>query len=202
MSTDPPRQCDAPGCGNPAVVHITQVVDNESTTHRLCRECARARGIDTDSEPEVKVAQLLSHLDEARLAPSASEPAPCEGCGMSFSRFRKSGRLGCAQCYAAFEERLRRLLRRIHSSSSHRGKVHLPPDAAAWQVRKRLTWLRRMLRYAIEQEDFESAAVFRDKIRAGEAENVPDGDRRGQVAEGLAGGTAGGVAEADGGGEP
>ena len=90
----------------------------------------------------------------------------CSFCGLTFGQFRETGRLGCPHCYQTFEAHLRRLLRRIHGSVQHVGKVYLPPDPTASEMEKRLDGLRRKLHRAIEAEDFERAAEVRDQIRS------------------------------------
>jgi protein arginine kinase activator len=90
----------------------------------------------------------------------------CSFCGLTFGQFRETGRLGCPHCYETFEAHLRRLLRRIHGSVQHVGKVYLPPDPTASEMEKRLDGLRRKLYRAIEAEDFERAAEVRDQIRS------------------------------------
>lgn len=159
------KVCDAPECSNPAVVHLTTVVDNESTTSYLCKGCAQAKGISTDPAPAVDVSDFLAQLGETGTARSAAAAEPCSFCEMTFDNFRESGRLGCPHCYTSFETGMRRLLKRIHGANQHAGKVYLPADPAAADLGRRLDGLRRGLQRAIDAEDFERAAVLRDLIR-------------------------------------
>ncbi len=160
------KVCDAPECSNPAVVHLTTVVDNKSTTSYLCKSCAQAKGISTDPAPAVDVSDFLAQLGEAGPAKAtASAAEPCSFCEMTFDNFRESGRLGCPHCYTSFGAGMRRLLKRIHGASRHAGKVYLPADPAAADLGRRLDGLRRGLQRAIDAEDFERAAVLRDLIR-------------------------------------
>ena len=77
----------------------------------------------------------------------------------------QTGRLGCSHCYVTFEGNLRGLLRRLHGSVQHVGKVYLPPDPTRAEQQERLAGLRRKLDKAVELEDFERAAQIRDMIR-------------------------------------
>ena len=162
---DGERTCDSENCDNRAVVHLTQVADNKSSTQYLCRKCAKKKGIHSESPHGVNVAELLAQLGETKAVESPTVEEPCDFCGMTFKDFRESGRMGCPQCYDSFGDRVRRLLSRIHGASQHGGKVHLPPDPTVAERRQRVEWLRRSLRHAIETEDFERAAVLRDQIR-------------------------------------
>jgi len=38
----------------------------------------------------------------------------CENCGMEFGSFKKTGKLGCSECYTAFDKQLGAVIRQIH----------------------------------------------------------------------------------------
>ena len=166
------RECDGPDCGNPAVVHLTQVVNNKSTTQYLCKACAAAKGISTDPPTDLDVSDFLAQLGDQGSSSRPPQPTgSCSFCEMTFDDFKETGRLGCPHCFTSFESSLRRLLNRIHGASQHVGKVYLPPDPAAADQGRRLDGLRRSLQRAVDAEDFERAAVLRDEIR----EHEPSG---------------------------
>ena len=73
--------------------------------------------------------------------------------------------MGCPECYTSFETLSTRLLRQIHGSSEHVGKVYVPPDPEGFVSGRQMADLGRRLERAIEAEDFERAAVLRDQIR-------------------------------------
>ncbi len=160
--------CDECGSGK-AVIHLTQIVNDETKTVHLCERCAAARGLDTGGSAETTpLSDFLAQMGEEGGA-SISEVVrsdSCSFCQLTFSDFRESGRLGCPHCYASFEPHLRGLLRRIHGSTQHVGKVYLPPDPTQSERDKRLAGLRRKLRRAVDNEDFERAAKLRDQIRS------------------------------------
>ena len=90
---------------------------------------------------------------------------------MTADEFRREGRVGCKECYNYFGDYMPSLLRRIHGSTVHNGKV---PKKGHEQlkVRRQIDELREKLKIAINEEDFEQAAVLRDQIRALEAEET------------------------------
>ena len=158
--------CD--NCGSTdAVVHLTQIVNNQMSTHHLCERCAAEKGL--EGTPDATNFQLLDVIDqlteEVQENPVVSG-AECTFCGLTFTEFRKTGRLGCPHCYETFADHLPRLLRRIHGGVKHVGKVYLPPDPTASEMEKRLEGLRRKLERAVQSEDFEHAAELRDQIRS------------------------------------
>ncbi len=159
--------CD--NCGEAgAVVHFTQVVNNETKTSHLCERCATEKGLQTKiPSTNLLLADFLAKMggDEPLSPGGPQEELTCPFCGLSTADFKEVGRLGCPQCYSTFEEYLRGLLRRIHGGTQHVGKVYLPPDPSASEKEKRLEALRRTLVRAIDSEDFERAAELRDQIR-------------------------------------
>ncbi len=162
-------------CGaNEAVVHLTKIVNNQVSTTHLCQKCAAEKGVEAvGPSPDHPLASFLAQMGEGG-APPADPGAEieCGFCGLTFRGFRDSGRLGCPHCYTAFEVHLRPLLRRIHGSTQHVGKVYLPPDPGATEREKELERLRRRLQRAIDTEDFEQAAQLRDRIRELEAHSA------------------------------
>lgn len=150
-----------------AVVHLTQIVDKEMRTLHLCERCAADKGLESATVPDnFPLTDLLAQIgkdDRARVTDAA--PSECAFCGLTFAQFRESGRLGCPHCWSTYEVHLRGLLRRVHGSSQHVGKVYLSPDPSVSERELRLEALRKKLHRAVELEDFERAAEIRDEIR-------------------------------------
>jgi len=156
-------------CGKrEATVHLTQVIDNQKVVLNLCRECAEKRGFRNPLEgvPFPLAEFLASMLSQTQIKkPSKGSEEVCSVCGMSFSDFTKTGRLGCGSCYLTFRSLLNDLLRKVHGSTQHRGKFpHTTGNVMKplWEETK----LQEELRKAIEEEDFEKAAQIRDRIKA------------------------------------
>lgn len=161
--------CD--NCGqNEAEVHLTQIVDNEMTTVHLCPSCAAEKGLDAGSTKNLPLTDFLAMMGQAVVTEEERAVAgPCTYCHTTVDDFRRSGRLGCPHCYSVYESQLRAILRRIHGSTYHLGKVYVPPASEAADRAARLAGLRRKLQRAVEAEDFERAAALRDQIRELEA---------------------------------
>jgi protein arginine kinase activator len=153
-------------CGqNEAVIHLTQIVDNQMATFHLCEPCAAEKGL--EPEPGIAgfpLADFLAQMGQEP-KPQKSGAAACEFCGLTLRDFKKTGRLGCSHCYVTFDEHLRSLFRRLHGGTHHVGKVYLPPDPTEAERTQQLSRLRRKLDAAVEKEDFERAARIRDQIR-------------------------------------
>ncbi|MHB1327870.1 MAG: UvrB/UvrC motif-containing protein [Gemmatimonadales bacterium] len=152
------------------VVKLTQIVGGQVETVQLCAQCAADKGIQTPSAMEdTPIGGLLAALTveaEVAAADPAGESPVCPGCGGSLQDFRESGRLGCGRCYDTFGEPLRELLRRLHGSAHHTGRVYHAPGAPSPEsVVESADQLREQLKRAIEQEQFEVAAELRDRLK-------------------------------------
>ncbi|MGI6081803.1 MAG: UvrB/UvrC motif-containing protein [Limnochordia bacterium] len=152
----------------PATVMVTRIVNGKKTESYLCQDCARQQNdIGVFSEGGLTLNNILAGLFEPKVAfPNAVSPNPnirCENCGLSFSDFRRLGQLGCSECYKQFEAELEPIIRRIHGDSQHTGKP--PVISRVTALRGELEKSRRALREAIEHEEYEQAAILRDRIK-------------------------------------
>lgn len=150
---------------NPAKVHLTQIVDGKTKKIDLCEACSKAKGIDDPTG--FSLADLLMGLGAAQEMEQASVSAgglKCTTCGFTQAEFKKTGRLGCPDCYRTFSDGLEGLLKSMHKGTRHTGKV---PEAlqASRNVEEQLQQLQKRLEKAIASEDFERAALLRDEIR-------------------------------------
>ena len=108
---------------NKAVIHFTQIVNDETDTKHLCQKCAAKKGLQASPPASLPLTDFLSGMGGQIFATAAVESASgaCPHCGSTFQDFRRSGKLGCAQCYVTFEREMRLLLRKIHGSHHHVG---------------------------------------------------------------------------------
>jgi protein arginine kinase activator len=151
------KQCQE--CGlNPANVHLTQIIDNETQSFHLCEECAQKRGIHIviaeQSSLKAEQPEVLFDIDNER---------ECGACHKKLSEFKAKGWLGCVSCYSAFEGEIDEILCRVHGARDHRGKQYRcspEPRPSASSLRD----LRLELENAVKNERFERAAVIRDTI--------------------------------------
>lgn len=158
--------CD--NCGeNEAVIHLTQIVDNQMGTFHLCEACAAEKGIEQDAGvANFPLTDFLAQLGEEESEPEVRDPGACDYCGLTLEDFKRTGRLGCSHCYVTFEQHLRGLFRRLHGGTQHVGKIYLPPDPTEAERSEQISRLRRKLDVAVKKEEFERAAELRDKIQA------------------------------------
>ena len=151
-----------------AVIHLTQIVNEQVTTLHLCERCAAEKGVESPgSVAKTPLGSFLAAMGKGLpdAEPVARAGESCTRCGASLQDFRESGRLGCPECYHSFEVPLRDLLRRLHGSTHHVGERYAERDGSAPEARQTTTELREQLRLAVETENFELAAELRDRLR-------------------------------------
>lgn len=92
-----------------------------------------------------------------------SQGLVCDKCKYTEAQFRKTGRLGCPHCYDVFILPRTEILSKIHDSIIHKGKTPKQSDKSA--THQELMRLKDSLKALIKAEDYEEAAVVRDKIK-------------------------------------
>lgn len=150
-----------------AVIHLTQIVNEQVTTLHLCERCAAEKGVDSPgAAPKTPLGTFLAAMGQELPETPAPRGDTCPRCGGSLQDFRESGRLGCSECYRSFEVPLRDLLRRLHGSTHHMGERYAESgESTAPGERHQAIELREQLRVAVETENFELAAELRDRLR-------------------------------------
>ncbi len=155
-------KCDACGLRD-ALIHVRQMEKNGFQELHLCEECAQERGFIREEDTEVSVGDLLAGLiDGATAQPGTPSPAVCPRCGLAVAEFRKRGRAGCASCYEAFGDDVKRILSQMAPRPRHAGKLPRELSGPAADDREDLA---AELRAAVEGEDYERAARLRDRLR-------------------------------------
>ncbi len=160
-------------CEKNAIFHITELTDPSGPTIiHLCEDHARVFFQTGESlETATALSSLLAkqlQLEKAASDMAETDKKTCPMCGITFSEFRKGGRLGCAYDYVVFEEDLEPLLMNIHGAQKHVGKV--PKNLGGTPKRHfQLKRLRSALQRAVEAENYEEAGELRDKIKAVES---------------------------------
>jgi protein arginine kinase activator len=162
-----------------------------------CERCGRRRAVirwrdpeDLGGEPLQLCADCAAALRVARGEQAADERQPepldglilgglgapgeetCPACAWTAARFRRTNRLGCPHCYAAFRSILLPILGRYHRHVSHLGKRPVHGGGEPSRLSE-ITRTRVALEKAIAREEFETAAALRDRIRELEAQPPP-----------------------------
>ncbi len=154
---------------NDATTHITKVINGIKTEMYLCGICAASESSDIFS-----FAPNIDHEFESLFGSFWSMPAvsktlyeenSCKICGTTRSQFLKTGKPGCSNCYAVFEDLLSIPLKQIHGSTRHAGKTPSKLSEAL-ETEDKIVALRSQLDAAVAQQNFEEAARLRDEIKS------------------------------------
>ncbi len=145
---------------------LTQIVNGQVSELALCEACARDKGLfDPQSltfaekffpeEFKNRVDKLVRELTMGESSPASVRGldmlTSCPVCGFSVEDYRKTGRLGCSDCYAVFAREL--------DPSAEISATDADEPAAMHIAR-----LQKELQLAISREDYERAAMLRDQI--------------------------------------
>ncbi len=147
---------------------LTQIVNGQVSELALCESCAREKGLfDPQSltfaekffpeEFKNRVDKLVRELTQNEsTAPAPATPldmlAKCPVCGFTVEDYRRTGHLGCPDCYTVFAHELNPTAEPAESADAEE-------SPAITRAR-----LQQELQKAIEQEDYERAAELRDQI--------------------------------------
>ncbi len=173
---------------NEACIHFTQISPEGKIDKNLCEECA------------ARYQNFMPHADARNFTvhdflkglfgktPEEKEETAgggqvCPNCGMTYQDFAHTGKIGCSVCYDTFRAQLAPLLKRIHGSSTHSGKIPRR-SGGVLVVRHEIELLKEQLAEAVQSEAYEKAAEYRDKIRALEkqiAEEEKGGEAHGRA---------------------
>ena len=142
---------------------LTDIKGDKMHKVDLCEDCAKNKGV---NDSTFALADMLLGLGASQEIEQASGGVEikCPQCGFTQADFKKSGRLGCAECYKSFADGLEGLLKSMHKGTRHAGKV---PEGLRQtrDLSDRLKALQQKLAKAIEDENFEQAASLRDEIK-------------------------------------
>ena len=138
---------------NEATTFIKKNINGHKEEMHLCSECAGVAAMNS-----------LAGVDR------------CQTCGSSFNDIVQSGRMGCADCYDKFEDKLEPSLRKIHGKTKHIGKFvsyseenekseDTGDKKEQASEKSELESLQEQMKAAINEQRFEDAAVIRDKIK-------------------------------------
>lgn len=159
-------------CGkNEATTHIKQIINGDMAESHLCSECAAHLGYgDVFSGFGLNLSELFGGF-LGDMMPSLGQGTAakrCEKCGASFEDIAREGKVGCANCYRVFYDRLLPSIQRIHGKIKHNGKTSTPvPEKAKEEtVEEKLEKFNKQMNDAVAKQEFEEAARLRDEIKA------------------------------------
>lgn len=188
-------------CGkNDANVKYTQIINGEKKQMFLCEECSEKLGIDNSMHLNMPInfssflSDFFDDVDVITPIPMLGRELRCQKCGLTFDDFMNTGKFGCSNCYEEFEEKIDPILKNIHGSNRHIGRLgsviegnNIAQDKEVikgnfekQEIENRndkndkkfqhIEDLKADLKLAIKEERYEDAAKIRDEIKKEEGE--------------------------------
>ena len=165
---------------NEATILIREIRNGKAVSLNLCAECARKKeeagelgslGFNL-AEMLFDIGKIAGHRHENADAgavvsvPDHLAGTVCPHCGTAINdAARAGGTFGCPECYAAFAEWVDAAADKCQSGRVHIGKRPAGVDTGSVPARRlELERLRHRLRGEIRREEYENAAVSRDRI--------------------------------------
>ena len=114
-------------------------------------------------EVDIKISDK-TEIDKIFETLNGADKRICSFCGIDLATIKTIGRVGCANCYHEFRDVFIPILKAIHGSSSHRGRIPVKTTTEV-KIAKEIRDLENRLKEVITVENFEEAAKLRDTIK-------------------------------------
>jgi protein arginine kinase activator len=158
---------------NESSVHLTEIIRGVKSEVHLCEQCAKEIGLNSKlSNFSLAVPDFITFLNDdltSNYQDNSNQPM-CRNCGTTLSELKNSRKVGCSSCYSYFRDQLSSAL--YFADTSHIGKkpsnkididtLNLPESP---EFSEEVTLLRIQLSKAVDNEEYEQAALLRDKIK-------------------------------------
>ena len=144
---------------NDAVIFLKEVRGSQTKELHLCLDCARKKGLTPSREefdPEkISLEKIISAMSEKR---------SCKICGRSLDDIKRYKSVGCPACYQNFKTELKEMINEGNEPVSYCCSYpkHLSEGRTYLEDR---AFLQEKLAESVAKEDFENAAIYRDKIK-------------------------------------
>ncbi len=154
-----------------AVIFVRQVTNSSTKELYLCADCAEKKGItENSSNANFTLGGLLGNL----LGNQKSEKNKvCPTCGRKFLHIQKEKTVGCPECYTVFKDELREILKGMGVTKSYSGSLPNRLENFKSSLTDRVM-LQEKLQCAIQEENYEKAAIYRDKLKMLENSSIEE----------------------------
>ncbi len=144
-------------CGKREASFFKPIIkDGVAVQMHLCIDCYnQLNAEEQEQNNNLNMNQFLNN--------SNSEVIVCKNCNTTSKQFLETSYLGCSECYEAFEEILKSIIKKIHKGGEHIGKFPINKQYDAPLVSK-LVLLKQNLKEAVEREAFEEAIRIKEEI--------------------------------------
>ena len=184
---------------NQATFFYKQTKNGVTLEKNLCVTCAKDGGLSTSyglfDFDGISSDDFFGGLFGSFAAgqPKIVAAQKCEKCGTTLGELLHSGRVGCADCYTIFRKSLIPTITKIHGNVAHCGKSPIA-DLAVEKTEEvkphetvvpekelsdaeKIEELKSLLKKAIDEQEYEMAAQYRDSIKELEKKLAEGGEQ-------------------------
>lgn len=149
--------------GNQAIIFVQQVSKKETIELHLCESCAKQKGFTLKEKNDTSLKGLFSEILEFGNTQD-QRTIKCPKCGTLKHNIKKNGIAGCEYCYSFFSNEILLFLQSEGLDFFYTGKPQENVDINIFSNKNPL-FLKEQLQHAIENEDYELAAYYRDQLK-------------------------------------
>ena len=160
---------------NEAKINLITVVNGQKHEIWLCENCAKdissipffsSIGQNVNFPFQGMLTEILSNADsnKVNIDNNKIKEIVCSNCGLTYDEFKKTGKLGCSDCYEEFKVVLDPRIKSLQVGVKHVGKI---PNMKGKELirRRKLKNLKEEMQKLIVTEEYERAAIVRDEIK-------------------------------------
>lgn len=147
-------------CGErEATIHSVSIINGVKNESFICSLCA-----DRENNISFNFPSVNDFFKSFAMGGTTKNTMKCLICGYSYDDFLNTGLMGCPECYESFRGELMPVIKKYQAGNCENKMDTAEVKPAAKEFDK-LKELNQKLNEAISLENFEEAAVIRDKIR-------------------------------------
>jgi protein arginine kinase activator len=160
---------------NEAKINLITVVNGQKHEIWLCENCVKdissipffsSIGQNVNFPFQGMLTEILSNADsnKVNIDNNKIKEIVCSNCGLTYDEFKKTGKLGCSDCYKEFKVVLEPRIKSLQAGVKHVGKM---PNMKGEELtrRRKLKDLKEEMQKLIVTEEYERAAIVRDEIK-------------------------------------
>lgn len=160
---------------NEAKINLITVVNGQKHEIWLCENCVKdisnipffsSIGQNANIPFQSMLTEMLSNADnnKVNIDNNKIKEIVCSNCGLTYDEFKKTGKLGCSDCYEEFKVVLEPRIKSLQVGVKHVGKIP-KMKGEEFMRRRKLKNLKEEMQKLIVAEEYERAAIVRDEIK-------------------------------------
>ena len=157
-------------CNNrEAVVFVKKNINGKITEQALCEECAAKNGAGAFENLGFGLFGNSFFKNIPSIRSIENDVKRCNLCGSTFEDIRRTGKIGCAECYDVFAKELEPTIKGLYGNMRYNGSVPGSFTEEPKEVKEKSSEIetkKEELREAVADENYERAAQIRDEIKS------------------------------------